>query len=192
MLVLALARVAHAAPLGLEVDAAFTYAYAPPTTGLGVLARTTVLVNVWDKPRATGSIDLGVELGYQNQSYVFLAPYLGAAEKLDGADHRVNVWLAAGHTVHVLKSRHLSFGVSALGGLTHFASNGQFSNSREAIMGSFATGNDIFALAVRVSIGYRFSRYFGVRAHVDAFPLPEQWSSTGVFSAGLGLFAAIL
>ena len=50
--------------LHIDVDAGFTYAFAPPLSGFGFVVGGTGGVPVWNTRRGTGTIDLGVELGY--------------------------------------------------------------------------------------------------------------------------------
>ena len=170
---------------GVEVDGAG--AYVGLHHGVGGFVRATATKAAWGDERHGGQLDLGLQVGYDFQSYA-LAGWLGPDEKLTGGEHRAHLWVVAGHTAH--RSR-FSLGVHVLAGLTHHVLEGAFSNAPEGVSGSFATHHDLFAFGLGAKLGCRVGEQWGVALYAAGFPLASTWSGTGYFSGALGVFVQL-
>jgi hypothetical protein len=174
--------------LHVDVDALFVYSGLE--TGLGALVRVALYGPVWNTRGATGTLDGGLEVGYQNHPVTLLYPP-GSAETVSGGGHRVNLWLTLGHTLHMTRSRRLSLGLHALVGWTRSIVDGALANSRENVGGRFTTTHDVLATGLQVKLAVRVTRHVGVALYATGFPFKYEWADTGYFSAGLGLTAAL-
>jgi hypothetical protein len=170
--------------LHIAVDTAFTYGIGGQSA-LGALARATGYTAVWNTRRATGTVDLGLQLAYQNEP-IALAPWIDG-DNVTGAGHHINVALALGHTIHMGQRRRASLGLLIFGGWSHWVSSYSLVYPREGITGSETVRHDDFIAGGELEFRYRFSRYVGMNVVAGA-PFPTQSSYViGMFYVGVGL-----
>ena len=170
--------------LHVLVDTAFTYGIGGQSA-LGALARATGYTAVWNTRRATGTVDLGLQLAYQNEP-IALAPWIDG-DNVTGAGHHINVALALGHTIHMGQRRRASLGLLIFGGWSHWVSSYSLVYPREGITGSETVRHDDFIAGGELEFRYRFSRYVGMNVVAGA-PFPTQSSYViGMFYVGVGL-----
>jgi hypothetical protein len=152
---------------------------------VGGLARATGYLAVWNTRRATGTLDLGVALAYQNEP-VGLAPWL-AGKDVTGAGHRVHALLSLGHTVHLGRRRRSALGLALVGGLSHWISSYALVYPTEGVRGRDTVRHTDPLIGGELRYGYRFSERVGL-VLVAGAPFPTQSSYViGMFHVGLGL-----
>lgn len=146
--------------LHLAVRTAFLYHTFSPA--LGVSVRPTAYWPVWNTRRATGSIDVGVLLGYA-WGGAALYPWLRADPdvRLDGADHNITTAVTLGHAFHLGKRRRSSLGLHAVAGLNVAHSTWTQAWLREGFEGTATTTFPAFTFGPEVDYHFRFSRRVG-------------------------------
>jgi hypothetical protein len=172
--------------LHVLVDGVFTYGIGGQSD-LGVLVRATGYTAEWNTRRATGTLDFGVQLAYQNEP-VALAPWLADID-VSGAGHHINALFTLGQTVYLGQRRRASLGLLIFGGLSHWISSYSLVYPTEGIEGSATVQHSDFIAGGELKFGYRFSRYLGMNIVAGA-PFPTQSSYViGMFYVGVGLTA---
>ncbi|MFV8751816.1 hypothetical protein ACNOYE_14825 [Nannocystaceae bacterium ST9] len=142
---------------------------------------------VWDAGRATGTLDLGVQLQYGNEP-TWLAPWLKGVD-VSGSTHRVQLVLTAGHTFHMGERRRVELGMRVYAGLNHWLSSYSLVYPDEGVRGSAKLARSSFVVGGQLELGYRFSRRVGANLVMGApFPTPNSSSYVqGLLFVGLGL-----
>lgn len=141
----------------------------------------------WSAGRATGSLELGVQLQYGNEP-IWLAPWLNGAS-VSGATHRTQLVLLAGHRFHMGKRRRVELGTHLYGGLNHWLSSYAVEYAAVDVQGSAAVSRATFVFGGQLELGFRFTRRIGGQLVMGA-PIPTPRSSSYVQSlvfVGLGL-----
>lgn len=152
---------------------------------LGAEAHGTAYVGVWNTKRATGSVDFGLQLAYQNEP-TFLAFWIDRDE-VKGATHRLQALATVGHTFHMGGKRQVALGLHWFAGLNHWDSAYSLDYAHEDVHGKLSVKDDLFVTGGEVELAYRFSRYVGVNLSLLA-PMPTESSYAITFgSIGLGL-----
>lgn len=170
--------------LHLKVDAAFTYGIGGQSA-LGAQVQVTGYTALWNTRRATGSLDVGLQLGYGNEP-PWLAPWLAGLD-VQGANHRVQLLVSLGHSFHLGARRRAALGVHVLGGWNHWISSFSLRYPGEQVEGSAALSRDHFTAAARLGFSYRAARHVGFHVFAGA-PLPTASSYVvGLVNIGLGL-----
>lgn len=172
--------------LHVLVDTAFTYGIGGQSD-LGVLVRATGYVAEWNTRRATGTLDFGVQLAYQNEPTA-LAPWIDRQE-VSGAGHHLNALLTLGQTIFMGPRRRASLGLLLFGGWSHWISSYSLVYANEGVEGSATVQRSDFVAGGELKFGYRFSRRLGMNVVAGA-PFPTQSSYLiGMFYVGVGLTA---
>jgi len=154
---------------------------------LGAQLHLQASTAIWSAGRATGTLDLGVQLQYGNEP-TWLAPWLKGVD-IEGATHRTQAVLSAGHTFHMGKRRRVQLGTHVYGGLNHWLSSYSLVYPMEDVSGSAKVARSTFVVGGELTIGYRFSRRVGANLIMGA-PLPTRRSSSyvqGLAFVGVGL-----
>lgn len=167
---------------GVEVSGAGQVGAFPLTAGGFV--RGTVGLEIWGDDAHGGRLEAGVQIGFDGQDFQWLGS-LGAGEQLTGSERRTHLWLVAGHTAH--RGR-FSLGVHAVGGLSHQALSGTFTNAAEGISGPYAASNVLFAFGLTFRGAAQIGERWGLALQVSGFPLASTWPATGYFGVGFGPF----
>jgi hypothetical protein len=152
---------------------------------LGASAHGTAYVGAWKSKRATGSVDFGLQLAYQNEP-TFLAFWIDP-EQVKGATHRVQALATVGHTFHMGGKRQVALGLHWFAGLNHWDSAYSLDYNQEDVHGKASVKDDLFVTGADVALAYRFSKHVGVNLALQA-PMPTASSYAITFgSIGLGL-----
>jgi hypothetical protein len=152
---------------------------------LGGLLRLNAYKALWDRGRATGSLDLGAQLGYGNEP-VWLAPWL-ATGGVQGATHRIQAVVTIGHTFHIGKRRRFSLGTHLYAGLNHWRSSYSVDFPDEGVKGRETVTRNLPLAGGQLELGYRFHRRVGLHWVLGGpFPTASSYAIT-FFHAGLGL-----
>lgn len=156
---------------------------------LGVQVHPTAYVGVWNTKKATGTIDLGVNVAYGNEP-TFLAPWIDPAE-VTGATHRVQVLGTVGTTFHMAPKRRFGLGIHWFAGLNHWQSDYRVAYADEDFEGEATVVDDLFVTGGQLTLSYRFSRHVGVNlAAVAPLPLDSSYAITfGHIGLGLTFYA---
>jgi hypothetical protein len=170
--------------LHLMLDGTFTYGIGGQSA-LGVTTHLTGYTALWNTRRATGTIDVGLQLAYGNEPTA-LAPWL-SPDTVDGAAHRFQALLTVGHTFHMGRQRRAAFGVHLFGGWNHWSSSYTLRYPTENVQGSSTVSRDNFITGAELKFAYRFSKHVGINMVMGA-PFPYQSSYVvGMFFVGAGL-----
>ena len=142
---------------------------------------------LWAAGRATGSLELGVQLQYGNEP-TWLAPWLRGVD-VSGATHRTQELLLVGHRFHMGKRRRVELGTHLYAGLNHWLSRYEVDYPSVDVQGSASVSRATFVFGGQVELGYRFSRRVGGQLIFGA-PIPTPRTSSyvqGLAFAGLGM-----
>lgn len=152
---------------------------------LGALLRLNAYRAMWDRGRATGSLDFGAQLAYGNEP-VWLAPWLADAD-VQGATHRIQAVVTLGHTFHLGKRRRFSLGTHLYAGLNHWRSSYSLNYPDEGVKGRDTVTRNLPIAGGQFEFGYRLHRRVGLHAVLGGpFPTGSSYAIT-FFHAGLGL-----
>jgi hypothetical protein len=152
---------------------------------LGASAHGTGYVGAWNTPHATGSVDVGLQLHYQNEP-VFLAFWIDPTE-VTGAVQRVQAVATVGHTFHMGGRRQVALGVRWFAGLNHWDSTYTVNYANEGVQGKATVRDDLFVTGAQVDVAYRCAKHVGVNLQLNA-PMPTASSYAITFgSIGAGL-----
>ncbi len=155
---------------------------------LGAQLHTTGYVGVWNTKRATGSVDFGLNLAYDNEA-AFLAPWIDPSE-VSGAGHRVQVLASFGGTFHLTPSRRFGLGLHGLAGLSHWVSQYRVVYADEDFEAEGSVARSFAIVGGQLTLSYRASKHVGVNVIAMA-PLPLESSyaiSFGHIGAGLTFY----
>ncbi len=151
---------------------------------LGSRLHLTGYTSVWNRPRATGTVDGGVQLLYGNEP-LFLAPSLDST-MVSGAGHHVQTLVSVGHTFHVGKRRRVGLGTHVWGGWNHWSSAYRVRYAEEGIEGRQAVRRNHFIGGGQFELDVRLARWVGLNFVVGApFPTQTSYAITMLF-VGLG------
>lgn len=181
--------VAAQAPSTLEVEADFAYGFGA-RPAFGVLAGGTARWPLYEGRLARGEVEAGLLGGWQTESYDASAALL-LPSVVSGANHRVELFAVAGHTLSFLESRRLQVGLLLFAGATHLTMRGTVSNATQGINRTFAADATEFTFGFVFRAGFRITRHIGV---VARFVLPVPWAGVAVssyFVAGGGLTVSL-
>lgn len=141
---------------------------------------------VWNLGSATGSLDLGLVLGFQDEPQWL---QYEVPKHLSNDAQRIHTWVTAGHTFHLGQQRRVGLGAHLFGGWTHVFSQAKVDDPSHGIQSKLADNYGVFNAGAVVKFDYRFSEYVG--ASVQAaypFPISPSYVST-LFHVGVGLTA---
>lgn len=170
--------------LRLRLNTAVTYGIGGQSF-LGALAHLVAYTPVWDARRATGTLDLGVQLHYGNEP-VALAPWLRGTD-VRGAAHRVQLLVTAGHTFYLGKRRRAGLGLHLFAGLNAWRSAYSLDYPTEMIHGSAVVARNKFVAGGQLMFDVRLARRVGLYLLAGGpFPSESSYVVT-IFSVGIGL-----
>lgn len=170
--------------LHLLLDAAFTYGIGGQSE-LGAQMGLTGYTAVWNTGHATGTLDVGAQVSYGNEP-IALAPWL-AGGNADGAGHRLQLLVTAGHTLHLGARRRFALGLHLFGGWNRWVSAYSLRYPDEGVYGSATLERDHLVTGAELKMAYRFSRRVGLGLVMEA-PFPYESSYVvGMFKVGVGL-----
>jgi hypothetical protein len=157
---------------------------------LGVLARSVLGVTAWDDGNATGSGDFGLALAYHNEP-TFLAPWL-ASGGIEGAAHRVQLLVVAGHTFHMLDDRALSLALHAQFGWNRWISSYTLDYPAEDVRGEATVERTHFVVGAQLTLAWRVADYVGLNLVLGGpFPIYSSYVIS-MFHVGAGLTFYVL
>ncbi len=140
---------------------------------------------VWHRPKATGTVDLGVQFLYGNEP-VFLAPWLDP-ERVQGANHHVQAVVTAGHTFHLGRRRRAGLGGHLYGGLNHWTSSYRVEYAEEGVSGRSVVRRNHMVGGGQIELSVRLHRRVGLDFACGApFPTQSVYVLTRMF-VGVGL-----
>jgi hypothetical protein len=178
-----------AGTLHLRLDASATYGIGGQSF-LGGLAHLSLGVSAWDSGDATGSLDVGLALAYHHEP-TWLAPWL-SGESVQGAGHRAQTLLVAGHTFHMLPGRELSLGMHVYAGWNRWVSSYSLEYAAEGVRGQSTLERDHLVTGGQLTLAGRISDRVGLNL-VAGGPFPTMSSYVvGMFHVGVGLTVHIL
>lgn len=170
--------------LRLRLGGAVTYGIGGQSF-IGGLVHVVGYTPVWNTRRATGTLDLGVQLHYGNEP-VALAPWLRGMD-VEGATHRVQALLTAGHSFYMGRRRRAGLGLHLFAGLNHWRSAYTLHYPDEMIHGSAVVARNKFVAGGQIMFDYRLSRRVGLYVLAGGpFPFQSSYVVT-IFAVGLGL-----
>ncbi len=152
---------------------------------LGALVRGALGVTAWDEPSVTGSFDFGLAFAYHNEP-TWLAPWLSHGH-VEGAGHRAQLFLVAGHTIHLLESRAISLGLHAHAGWNRWISSYSLEYPNEGVRGEATIERDYFIVGGQLTAAARLADHVGLNIVLGG-PIPTESAYViGMFHVGLGL-----
>jgi hypothetical protein len=151
---------------------------------LGAQAQLTGYAGVWRGARATGSLDVGLQLAYGNEA-TFLAPWIDP-ETTTGATHRVQLVATLGHTFHMGPQRRVSLGLQWFAGWNHWRSDYAMTIEEADIDEQAVVVRNLVTTGGQVTLAYRASKHVGVNLVITApVPTPSSYA-VGMVSVGVG------
>jgi len=170
-------------PTHVALDAAFTYGIGG-WSALGVQLHPTVGWSLWSTRRATGTIDLGVVLGYQNEPQAIQAI---AARGQESQTHRLNAFATVGTTFHLGRLRRSGLGLHLFGGWTHVWSSATIRRPDLSFDGTARDDYGVPNVGVILRYAYRVHRNLGLSLQAAApFQTTPSYVAT-LFHVGIGL-----
>lgn len=172
-------------PPHVDVDLAFVYGNGT-RSAFGGAAAATAGWQVWETRGGTGSLDVGLLAGYQNEPYA-LDPARLAPLVVTGSSHRVEVFAVAGHSLRLLSSRRLLVGLQVFAGWTQLAMRGALTDAGRGVSGSYRADASELTLGLIAQVGFSLTERLAV---VGRFVLPMPYAGIAVssyFMAALGL-----
>jgi hypothetical protein len=136
-----------------------TFLYGTFSPALGGLVRLSGYTPVWNTGLGTGTLDVGVVVGYLQGNQV-LYPWVSKSEQ--GADHHVRLALSLGHTFHIGRQRRSALGLHVYGGLNIQRSDWTLLYEREMLQGSASATFVKLIFDPEIDYSYRFSRRVGL------------------------------
>lgn len=144
----------------------------------------------WNTSVATGSFDLGLALGWQDepQSLQFAQP---KGQKNDA--QRLNLWATLGHTFHMGRERRANLGFHLFGGWTHVWSTASLKMPDLGVDRASADNYGLWNAGAMLKFDYRLSRYVGFNLEATApfYPMGMSYVRT-LFHVGAGLTVYLL
>ncbi|HEX2572513.1 MAG TPA: hypothetical protein VH877_23400 [Polyangia bacterium] len=170
--------------LHMRLDAAATYAIGG-YSALGVQLHLTGYTPVWNTRRATGTFDVGLLLGWQNEPQFVEFPR--PPRFLSNDTHRLNAWATVGHSFYIGQHRRFSLGLHVFAGWTHVWSVAAINDTARALKTRYSDNYGLFNAGALLKFDYRFSRYLGLTAHIGApFQFQPSYVAT-LAQVGIGL-----
>lgn len=171
--------------LHVRLDSSFLFAIGGQSA-LGTALHALGEIPVWITRVGTGTIDVGLLLGYTNEP-VALAPWLTGMD-VSGSVNRVQALLSVGHTAFVGKERRSSIGVHLVGGLNYWNSTYSLRYPSEGLSGKATIDRSSFLVGGQLCYAYRFSRYVGFHLLAGGpFPVLQSSYVQTMFWVGAGL-----
>jgi len=180
-----LVALAAEAPPRLDLDLAFAYGNGS-RSAFGGLAGATAGWQVWETPGTTGTVDVGLLAGYQNEPYSQTAALL-APMVVTGSNHRSELFVVAGPSVRLLPSRRLLLGLQAFAGVTLLSMRGSLTDSGRGVSGSYRADAAEVTLGAIGVVGIALTERLSI---VGRFLLPVPYAGVAVssyFMATLGV-----
>ncbi len=170
-------------PVHFTLDATATYGIGT-YSALGAQLHFVAFTPVWTTSRATGSIDLGVLVGAQDEPQ-FLQytsePYFKSDLE------RLNTWVTLGHTIHFGPNRRAGLGLHLFAGWTQDWASFSIHYPAAGLAGSLKDSYGIGNVGGMLKFDYRFSDWVGLSVQaVGPFPVGPSFITT-LFHVGLGL-----
>lgn len=155
---------------------------------LGTRVHLTGYTPIWYRPKATGTIDVGVQLLYGNEP-VFMAPWLDP-EEVRGATHHVQAVATVGHTFHLGRRRRVGLGAHLYGGLNHWTSSYRVEYPDEGVEGHSVVRRNHLLGGGQLELAVRLSRRVGLDFVLGApFPTkPEALLTLAFIGTGLTFY----
>lgn len=170
--------------LHVRLDTSATYGIGGQSF-LGALAHVSLGVSAWDSGDATGSVDVGLALAYHHEP-TWLAPWLSSGD-VQGATHRTQALLVAGHTFHLLPGRELSLGMHVYAGWNRWISSYSVSYPDEDVQGSATVERDHLVTGGQLTLAGRVADWLGLHVVLGG-PFPTESSYVvSMFHVGVGL-----
>lgn len=143
----------------LHLQLRSTFLYSTFSPGLGGALRLSGQLPLWDRGRATGTLDVGLLLGYAYGG-AFLYPWeQGYSDRQSSAsDHNLRIAISAGHTFHVGQRRRAAFGLHLFAGLNVLHQRGTLAYLREGLSGEGSDTLVGLTWGPELDFHYRFSR----------------------------------
>ncbi len=171
-------------PVHVRLDTAATYGIGGQSF-LGVDLKMSGYMPVWDTRLGTGTFDAGVVLAYGNEP-TFLAPWIDPSQ-VQGATHRISLFLRLGHTFHIGQRRRVALGMHLFGGLHEWISAYSVQYANEGVSGSSTQKKSLLVSGGELDFAYRFSERAGLYLALSApFPYQSSYAQT-MFHVGAGL-----
>lgn len=159
-------------------------------SALGVQLHAKEQFSNWNTSLATGSFDLGLVLGWQDEAQA-LQPPAPTGQKNDA--QRLNLWLTLGHTFHMGQERRANLGFHLFGGWTHVWSTGSMEMPDLGIRRAAADDYGLWNAGAMVKFDYRLSRWtgFNLEASAPFYPMGMSYVRT-LFHVGVGVTTYLL
>ncbi len=172
---------------GPRFDLELDFAYGNGSrTALGGLLGATAGWRVWETAGGSGTLEVGLLAGYQNEPYALSAAYLVPAV-MTGSNHRVEVFGVVGHTVRLLPSRRLLVGVQGFAGWTRLVMRGTLTDAGRGVSGVYQADAAELTFGLTALLGVRLSERVTL---VGRFILPVPYAGVAIssyFMAALGV-----
>lgn len=179
------AAVANSRVPQLDLDALFTYSIGAQSALGGELLATGAW-SVWSKTRVTGTLDVGLLIGYQAEPWV-LAPWLDPSEA-SGSNHRLRLLPNVGHSFRFGARRQLAIGLHVYAGMVYWNSTGTIHYDAQNVHGSASVSRVAFDAGTFLRFTWRPHPVVGMALYMGA-PFYGVTSSYAVdlFTVGFGL-----
>jgi hypothetical protein len=157
-------------------------------SALGAQLEPLVQLSAWNTDAATGTLDLGVVLGWQIEPELL---QYGVPASVDNEAHRLNAWAVLGTSFH-LGDRRSTLGLRVFAGWTHVWSAASIDDPRVGPARRLTDDYGRPNVGASLSFDYRFSDHLGLVVQATGpFPVEPSYVTT-LFHVGLGVTGYLL
>ncbi len=170
----------------LELSLAPLYGFGGARHGFGGQAGLGMFSPLWQGEGSTGSLELGLLLGYDHESYGRSDRFLGEGQ-VDGGTHRIEALLLAGPGLRLAAMPRVRSSLQLYGGWVQAFMHAQLDNELQSISGDYEVSVGVFSTGLALTHRLELAQRVGLDLQVRApFPMVPAAITSYVF-ASLGV-----